>query len=59
PPDLTPEESAVYLLLSEEPAHIDAMHGHGLSQAALSATLTMLEMKGLIKSLPGKRFCRG
>jgi len=55
--DLSEEERAVLALISETPIHIDTLAEQGFSPAILSATLTTLEMRGLIQALTGKYFC--
>jgi DNA processing protein len=60
PPDLSGPERAVFELLStDEPAHIDALaEVSGQGVAELTATLLSLEMRELIRQLPGKCFVR-
>jgi DNA processing protein len=60
PPDLSERERAVFKLLSaDEPAHIDALaEASGAGVAELTATLLGLEMRELIRQLPGKCFVR-
>jgi DNA processing protein len=60
PPDLSGSELAVYELLSaDEPVHIDALAEAGnLPVAALTATLLNLEMRDLVRQLPGKCFVK-
>ncbi len=54
--ELTEKEQAVLNLLSEEPVHFDRMTESGLAAGELLATLTTLEMKGLIRALPGRQY---
>ncbi len=49
-------ERAVMQLLSDVPMHIDRLAEQGLSIAELTAALTTLEMKGLVRALPGKQY---
>lgn len=49
-------EKKVMSMLSDEPRHIDQLANQGLSLAELTATLTLLEMKGLVRQLPGKQY---
>jgi len=56
-PELTEEEQAVLAHLSKDPIHIDQLAAKGFSPAMLSATLTTLEMKGVVQAMSGKRFC--
>jgi DNA processing protein len=60
PNDLSAQELAVLRLLSaDEPAHIDALAGLSkLSVQELTGVLLGLEMRELIKQLPGKCFVR-
>jgi predicted Rossmann fold nucleotide-binding protein DprA/Smf involved in DNA uptake len=57
---LTPTEAKIYWLLSvEEPKPIDELvETTGLNSSEVLATLFNLEMKGIIRKLPGKRFSR-
>ncbi len=53
--DLTEEEVSVIAILKNEEKHIDAiMHGLELSMPKISAILVQLELKGIVKVLPGK-----
>ena len=60
PADLSEGERAVMKLLSaDEPVHIDALVGAGnLSVPALTGILLGLEMRELIRQLPGRCFVR-
>jgi DNA processing protein len=60
PADVSDDERAVLsLLTADEPAHIDALAGRsGLPVQELSALLLGLEMRELIRQLPGKSFVR-
>jgi len=57
---LTPTEKTIYELLStEEPCHIDDLvETTGLNSSEVLATLFDLEMKGIIRQLPGKLFTK-
>lgn len=56
---LGPREAEVLRLLSGEPRHIDALTAEArLTSAAVSGTLLGLELKRLVKQLPGKYFVR-
>ncbi len=58
-PPLNDEEAKVFAFLSAEPKHIDdLMSQSGHSPGSLSGLLTGLELKGLVKQLPGKYFMR-
>ncbi len=54
---LSPRETAVLSLLTEEPAHADQLAEQGMTAAELASALTTLELKGLIRALPGRRYC--
>lgn len=60
PVDLSEPEVVVWKLLSpDEPAHIDALvESSRFAVPTLSAALLALEMRGLIRQLPGKCFVR-
>jgi DNA processing protein len=57
---LTPTEKKIYeLLATEEPRHIDDLvETTGLNSSEVLATLFDLEMKGIIRQLPGKLFTK-
>ncbi|HTQ96084.1 MAG TPA: DNA-processing protein DprA [Candidatus Acidoferrum sp.] len=57
---LTPTEKRIYeLLSSEEPRAIDdILETSGLNSSEVLATLFDLEMKGIIRQLPGKQFIK-
>jgi DNA processing protein len=57
---LSQTEKRTYELLSgEEPRHIDdIMETTGLNSSEVLATLFELEMKGIIRQLPGKQFTK-
>jgi DNA processing protein len=58
-PPLTPDEERVFQVLSDEPTHIDAiLSASGSTPGMLNGVLTTLELKGLVKQLPGKYFVR-
>lgn len=57
PETLTDAQRAVYACIDCEPVSFDALAAQsGLSAPLLSQTLTELQLLGLIKPLPGKRF---
>ena len=60
PADLTDTERAVMKLISaDEPSHIDALaESSGLAVQELSGLLLALEMRELIRQLPGRCFVR-
>lgn len=58
-PDLTPQEEKVYSFFSERSLHIDELvRFTGLTVQEVTAILMMLELKGLVRQLPGKMFFR-
>ena len=57
PDDASEEERAVLTALSEGEQHIDEIISRvGLSPAAATTTLTLLQVKGLVAAQPGKRY---
>jgi DNA processing protein len=60
PSDLTDDERAVFSLIStDEPSHIDALaEASKLSLSSLTSALLGLEMRELVRQLPGKCFVR-
>jgi DNA processing protein len=52
------EEKVMAHVSNEEVAIDDIIRGSGLTSAAVSATLLSLEMKRLVKQLPGKQYAR-
>jgi DNA processing protein len=57
--DLSPEEQKIYEILDHEPKSIDEIiENCGLPVATVSSTLLRLEVKKLVKSLPGKLFVK-
>jgi DNA processing protein len=58
-PALTQEETSVLCCITNEPKHIDIIMNESRANAGkLSGVLTNLELKGLVKQLPGKYFVR-
>ena len=57
---LSDSEKKLYELLSaEEPVPIDdLLERSGLNSSEVLATLFTLEMKGMVRQLPGKQFCK-
>jgi len=57
---LNGSEKKLYELLSaEEPVPIDDLvERSGLNSSEVLATLFTLEMKGIVRQLPGKQFCK-
>jgi DNA processing protein len=58
-PSLTPEEEKAFQFITDEPKHIDVLMNESRSNAGkLGGVLINLELKGLVKQLPGKFFVR-
>ncbi len=58
-PPLTDEEQAVFSRISHEPVHIDRLLSESRSTAGrLSGVLITLELKGLVRQLPGKYYIK-
>jgi DNA processing protein len=56
---LTEDERSAYKTLSDEPLHIDdLLDKTGLNPAKASKVLLSLQLKGLVKEVPGKRYTR-
>jgi len=56
-PAMTPQEETVFQCVTNEPKHIDRiMNECGVAAGKLSAVLIGLELKGLVKQLPGKYY---
>lgn len=59
-PELNDEERLMWKALGEVPLHIDAIaQSAGVPVMKASATLMEMELKGLVRQQPGKRFSRG
>ncbi len=57
--NLSAEEARLLEVLDGDPAGTDALAaGTGLDAARVSGALTLLELKGLVRALPGGRFVR-
>lgn len=58
-PRLTPEETPVYARLSSQPVGVDWLTGQtGVPAAILLRLLLGLELKGLVRQVPGQQFVR-
>jgi DNA processing protein len=58
-PRLHPQEEAILGALAEEPLTVDQIAASsGLSVTAVAAQMTLLELKHLVRPLPGQRFAR-
>ena len=58
-PATDPDERALLTALTREPQHVDEIaRGTGLAAATVSATLAMLELKGLVRDVGGTQFVR-
>jgi DNA processing protein len=59
PPDLNDTERRVWACLAEKPRHLDEMvQLLGVSAGELSGLLMMLEMRRVVRRMPGNRFER-
>lgn len=56
--ELSPEEKIIAdILMETKPAHIDEINFRsGMSSSLLAATILNMELKGIVSSLPGKRY---
>jgi DNA processing protein len=58
-PPLTEEEGAVFVRITNEPRHIDAIMAEcGATPGKISGVLIALELKGLVRQLPGKYYVK-
>ena len=58
-PSLTRDEEPVFRQITNEPKHIDIlMKESGSTPARISGALVTLELKGLVKQLPGKYYIK-
>lgn len=58
-PAATPDEQALMDALSREPRHVDeVVRATGLAAASVSATLALLELKGLVRDAGGMQYVR-
>jgi DNA processing protein len=58
-PSLSPEESKIFNLLKDEPSHIDLLVKLSRFPASKVGELLMrLQIKSLVRELPGKLFCK-
>ncbi len=58
-PHLTSQEKDLYKLIQAQPVHVDSLRDlSGLSAGELNSLLTIMELKGIIKQLPGKYFVK-
>ena len=58
-PAMTDDEASVLRTVTDEPKHIDVLLAEcSVTPGRLSALLTALELKGLVRQLPGKYFLR-
>ena len=56
-PSLSPDEKAAVLALVDGERHIDQIiAASGIPAARISSALTLLQIKGIVRGLPGKRF---
>lgn len=58
-PPMNEDQRKIFSLLSQDEMSFDEISAaSGLSTPVISSSLTILEMLGLIKSMPGKTYCR-
>lgn len=56
-PELVGDEKALLAQISYEPIHIDQIsRGAGLPAHVVSSTLTIMELNGLVKQVPGMQY---
>jgi DNA processing protein len=59
PPDLSPEERRVWEQMSRDPLHLDDLtERSGLTPAGVAGILLGLELKDVVRQLPGQRYYR-
>ncbi|MFH1859541.1 MAG: DNA-processing protein DprA [bacterium] len=57
--ELIDTEKKVYLLVGDEPQHIDCfIYNSGMGAGQIASILLQLELKGFVRQLPGKMFVR-
>ncbi len=57
--DLSEEENKLLSLINSEPAHVDSLIEHSGAPASKTiAALSLLEIKGFLKQLPGKHYVK-
>ncbi len=58
-PDMTPEQRQIYTLLGQGEKSFDELSAEsGIATPQLSVALTLLQMAGVIRAMPGKTYCR-
>jgi DNA processing protein len=58
-PVMEDTEKTIYEIIGDFPLHIDEIAREGgLDPATVSSTLMKMELKGLVRQLPGKLFVR-
>jgi DNA processing protein len=56
---LEPQERQILQLVAQDPVHVDEIvRGAEIETSRVLATLTVLEMRRLVRRLPGNQFCR-
>jgi len=59
PDNLTPEQKAIIQVLDLHPKHVDDIMGEcNLAPASAGSALTLLEMQGLVRRVPGNSYVR-
>ena len=58
-PDMNPEQHRIYVLLGRGEMSFDELAAEsGIPPAQLSVTLTLMQISGIIRAMPGKTYCR-
>ncbi|MBF0529612.1 MAG: DNA-protecting protein DprA [Deltaproteobacteria bacterium] len=58
-PDLSPEENKIWTILDDDPLHVDVLSRKtGRTPPQLAAVLLEMELKGLVKMLPGQLYTK-
>jgi DNA processing protein len=58
-PEISETEKKIYEIIGDYPIHIDQIQKKSnIASGDLSGALTKMELKGIIKQLPGKMFVR-
>ena len=58
-PELGPDEQRIYEILSHDAQSVDAViERTGLSAAQVTATMLALELRGMVRQLPGPQYLR-
>ncbi len=59
PPDLEPEQTKLYEILTDEPIHVDTISRRlGIDVPRILTTLLEMELMGVVQQVPGKKFVK-